>query len=66
MNKIDADRRRISLGGLLDSAVRTLTQLMSSNDMNTRTLAIRALADVQQARRLVPSRREHDRTARMR
>jgi len=60
MNKVNEDRRRISLGGLLDSAIRTLTQLIASNDMNTRTLAIRALAEVQQARRLVPSRRVHD------
>jgi hypothetical protein len=66
MDKLQNDRRRISQAGLLDSAIRVLGQLSASNDLVTRSLAIRALADVQQVRRQVPTRRAQDRVVRSR
>jgi hypothetical protein len=66
MDKPENDRRRMSQAGLLDSAIRTLSQLSTSADMTTRALAGRALADIQQARRQVPMRRALDREARAR
>jgi hypothetical protein len=65
MNKPENDRRRISQAELLDSAIRALGQLSVSNDLAARSLAIRALADVQQVRRQVPTRRAHDREVRI-
>lgn len=66
MNELSNDRRRFSQGGLLDSAIRTISQLCNSPDLATRSLAIRALADIQQVRRQVPTRREYDRKTRIR
>jgi hypothetical protein len=66
MEKPEDDRRRMSQAGLLDSAIRTLSQLSTSADMTTRALAMRALADLQQVRRQVPSRRAHDRATHVR
>lgn len=66
MDKPENDRRRISQAGLLDSAIRSLSQLSTSGDMMTRSLASRALVDVQQVRRMVPSRRASDREIRSR
>lgn len=66
MEKPDKDRRTMSLGGLLDSAIRALSQLTSSSDLNTRTLAGQAMADIQRARRQVPMRRKQDSTSRIR
>jgi hypothetical protein len=66
MDKPENDRRRMSQAGLLDSAIRSLSQLSTSPDMTTRSLAARALADIQQVRRQVPTRRALDREARAR
>lgn len=60
MEKPDKERRTMSLGGLLDSAIGAISQLTNSSDMTTRTLAARALNDIQRARRQVPSRRKQD------
>lgn len=54
------ERRRMSHAGLLDSAIRMVAQLASSNDLNTRTLANRALADLQKLRHEQPRRRQVD------
>jgi folate-dependent tRNA-U54 methylase TrmFO/GidA len=59
------ERRHMSQAGLLDSAMRTLGQLAVSNDMTTRTLAGRALADIKRARQMVPMRRMLDKTSRL-
>jgi hypothetical protein len=66
MEKPDKERRTMSLGGLLDSAIRSIGQLTSSSDLITRTLAGRALADIQRARRQIPMRRKQDQTSRVR
>lgn len=60
MDKVDEERRNMSQGGLLDAAISTLQQLVNSSDMMTRSLAVRALADIQRARQMVPMRRKHD------
>ena len=60
MEKVDEERRNMSQGGLLDAAISTLQQLVNSGDMMTRSLAVRALADVQRARLMVPMRRRQD------
>ncbi len=60
MDKVDEERRNMSQGGLLDAAISTLQQLVNSSDMMTRSLAVRALADIQRARRMVPMRRRQD------
>jgi hypothetical protein len=66
MDKPENERRRMSQAGLLDSAIRSLSQLATSADMTTRALAARALADIRQVRRQVPTRRALDREARAR
>lgn len=66
MDKPENERRRVSQAGLLDSAIRTLSQLLASPDLNTRSLAIRAIADVQKVRKMVPTRRVHDCETRIR
>jgi hypothetical protein len=63
--KVVKERRHMSQAGLLDSAMRTLGQLAVSNDMTTRTLAVRALADIKRARQMVPMRRTLDKTSRL-
>jgi hypothetical protein len=60
MEKVDEERRNMSQGGLLDAAISTLQQLVNSSDVRTRSLAVRALADIQLARRMVPMRRRQD------
>lgn len=60
------ERRRMSHAGLLDSAIRMVAQLASSSDLNTRTLANRALADMQKLRHEQPKRRQLDAGARFR
>lgn len=60
MTKPEKERRVISQAGLLESAMRTLGQLVSSADLNTRNLAFRALAEIKKARKLVPTRRKDD------
>ena len=54
------DRRRLSHSGVLDSAIRLVAQLTSSNDLNTRTIASRALAELQKLRHEMPKRRQAD------
>ena len=54
------DRRRTSYAGLLDSAIRSITKLATSNDPITRTFANQALSDLIKLRRQMPSRRQHD------
>lgn len=66
MEKPDNERRTMSLGGLLDSAIGAISQLTNSSDMTTRTLANRALNDIKRARRQVPMRRKQDITSRIR
>ncbi|QAU35174.1 hypothetical protein [Janthinobacterium sp. 17J80-10] len=60
------ERRRMSHAGLLDSAIRMVAQLASSSDLNTRTLANRAMADLQKLRHEQPKRRQLDSNARLR
>ena len=60
MNKPEKERRILSQAGLLESAMRTIGQLVSSADLNTRNLAFRALSEIKKARKLVPSRRKDD------
>lgn len=66
MDKPEKERRNMSLGGLLDSAISAINQLTNSSDMTTRTLASRALNDIQRARRQVPMRRKMDITSKVR
>lgn len=60
MDESEKERRVLSQAGLLESAMRTIGQLISSADLNTRNLAGRALAEVRRARKLVPARRKDD------
>jgi hypothetical protein len=60
MEKPVKERRRMSQMSLLDSAIRTLSQLASSRDSLTRSLASRVLADLQTLRLQIPIRRQHD------
>ncbi|RJG04108.1 hypothetical protein [Noviherbaspirillum sedimenti] len=60
------ERRRMSQAGLLDSAIRMVAQLTTSNDLHTRTIANRAMADLQKMRHEMPKRRQFDSTARHR
>ena len=60
------ERRRMSHAGLLDSAIRMVAQLASSGDLNTRTLANRAMADLQKLRHEQPKRRQIDSSTRFR
>ncbi|WP_146204505.1 hypothetical protein [Massilia glaciei] len=62
VEKVDEERRNMSQGGLLDAAVSTLHQLVNSSDSMTRSLAVRAISDIQRARRMVPGRRKQDST----
>ena len=54
------ERRRTSYTGLLESAIRALTKIASSNDPMSRALANQALNDLLQLRRDLPTRREFD------
>jgi hypothetical protein len=54
------ERRRMSHGGLLDSAIRMVAQLTASGDVHTRSLANRAMADLQKLRHDIPKRRHVD------
>lgn len=54
------ERRVLSQASVLDSAMRTVGQLVSSADLNTRNIAFRALAEIKKARKLVPARRKDD------
>lgn len=58
--KEDKERRRMSHAGVLDSAIRIVAQLASSNDVMTRSLANRALAELQKLRHDMPKRRQTD------
>jgi hypothetical protein len=60
MDKPEKERRALSQAGLLESAMRTIGQLVSSADLNTRNLAFRALSEIKRARKLVPARRKDD------
>lgn len=60
------ERRRTSQTGLLDSAIRMVAQLAASNDLNTRTLANRSMADLQKLRHGMPKRRQVDTATRFR
>ncbi|MDQ9169695.1 hypothetical protein Q8A64_04640 [Oxalobacteraceae bacterium R-40] len=60
MGKPEKERREISQAGLLEAAMRTINQLITSTDLNTRGVAFRALSDVKRARKLVPARRKDD------
>lgn len=60
MDKPEKERRAISQAGVLESAMRTIGQLVSSTDLATRSLAFRALAEIKKARKLVPARRKDD------
>lgn len=60
MDKPEKERRVLSQAGLLESAMRTIGQLVSSSDLATRNLAFRAIAEIKKARKLVPSRRKDD------
>lgn len=60
------DRRRMSQAGLLDSAIRMVAQLTASRDLQTRTIANRAMADLQKLRHEMPKRRQLDATSRHR
>jgi hypothetical protein len=60
MNKPEKERRMLSQAGLLESAMRTIGQLVSSSSLETRNLAFRALAEIKRARKLVPARRKDD------
>ncbi|MES2298759.1 MAG: hypothetical protein V4582_17070 [Pseudomonadota bacterium] len=64
MEKPEQERRQMSQGGLLDAAISTISQLLNSSDLQTRALAVRALGDMQRARRMVPLRRKVDAAAR--
>jgi hypothetical protein len=64
MNKPIEERRRASLTGLLDSAIRTINQLAQSPDNNTRMLAGQAIGSLQRMRSMLPARRELDRKTR--
>lgn len=55
-----AERRKMSHGGLLDSAIRMVAQLSASGELHTRTLANRAMADLQKLRHEMPKRRQTD------
>jgi hypothetical protein len=55
------DRRRMSHTGLIDSVIQLVGQMASSTDLNTRSLANRALADLRKLRTEIPSRRTNDR-----
>ncbi|TCS35762.1 hypothetical protein EDC30_10961 [Paucimonas lemoignei] len=55
-----AERRKMSHGGLLDSAIRMVAQLTASGELHTRTLANRAMADLQKLRHDMPKRRQTD------
>jgi hypothetical protein len=57
MEKPVKERRRLSQIGLLDSAIRTTSQLAASRDLTTRSLANRVLGDLQQLRSEIPVRR---------
>ncbi len=50
----------MSHGSLLDSAIRMVAQLSSSGDLHTRSLANRAMADLQKLRHEMPQRRQLD------
>lgn len=50
----------MSHGGLLDSAIRMVAQLSASGELHTRTLANRAMADLQKLRHDMPKRRQTD------
>jgi hypothetical protein len=65
MDKPAKERRAMSQTGLLDSAMRMVAQLANSSDPNVRTLASRALADIQRARHLTPARRTQDKAPRV-
>lgn len=54
------ERRRMSHGSLLDSAIRMVSQLSASGDLQTRSLANRAMADLQKLRHQIPQRRQLD------
>lgn len=54
------ERRRMSHSGVMDSAIRLVAQLTASNDLNTRTIASRALAELQKLRHDMPKRRQTD------
>lgn len=54
------ERRRMSHSGVIDSAIRLIAQLTASNDLNTRTIASRALAELQKLRHDMPKRRQTD------
>lgn len=60
------ERRRISHGGLLDSAIRMVAQLTASDNLHTRTIANRAMSDLQKLRHDMPKRRELDARSRHR
>lgn len=60
MDKPEKERRLDSQAGLLESAMRTIGQLVSSTDLATRSVAFRALAEIKKARKLVPARRKDD------
>jgi hypothetical protein len=60
MDKPKNERRVDSQAGLLESAMRTIGQLVSSTDLATRSVAFRALAEIKKARKLVPTRRKDD------
>jgi hypothetical protein len=58
MNKPIEERRRASLTGLLDSAIRTINQLAQSPDNNTRMLAGQAIGSLQRMRSMLPARQQ--------
>jgi len=57
MEKPIKERRRTSYMSLLDSAIRSTSQLAASKDMATRSLANYVLGDLQQLRSELPKRR---------
>ncbi len=50
----------MSHAGVLESAIRMVAQLTSSADVTTRSLANRALAELQKLRHDMPKRRQTD------
>jgi hypothetical protein len=60
MNEQTKERRRVSQSSLVDTAMRSASQLFASKDVSTRSAASRVLSDLQKLRAEMPSRRQDD------
>lgn len=60
MDQMIKDRRRVSYCGLIDSAIRSGSKLISTGDSTTRVLANQVLSDLLRLRREMPARRQYD------